>query len=64
MGYTIQNHRQGGEEMFLKKIGAKSFFRKKWGQRDFSKKGVKSFFFKKKIRGVGGVDFFTTKIEK
>ena len=63
MGYTIQNHRQGGEEMFLKKIGAKSVFRKKWGRRDFSKKGVKSFFSRKKLGG-GGVDFFTTKIEK
>ena len=41
MGYPGQNHRQGGEEVFLKTIGAKSFFFKK------EKMGAKRFFEKR-----------------
>ena len=47
MGYPGQNHRQGGEEVFLKKIGAKSFFfrkRKNGGEEIFRKKRVKSSY--------------------
>ena len=50
MGYPGQSHRQGGEEMFLKKIGAKNFFSKKIrgvgvGRRLFLLKKLKNNFF-------------------